>query len=56
MSLLGSSEDECYVCGKDVDSDECIEEDGEKFCCEDCKEQYEHEEKSDDKEEVCQFC
>jgi hypothetical protein len=55
MSLLGSSDEECYVCGKEV-GDDPIEEDGKKFCCEDCQEQYEHEEKPDEKEEVCQFC
>lgn len=55
MSLLGSSDDECYVCGKEI-GDDPKEEDGKKFCCEDCKEQYKHEEKSDEKEEVCQFC
>jgi hypothetical protein len=55
MSLLGSSDEECYVCGKEL-GDDPEEEDGKKFCCEDCKEQYEHEEKPDEKEEVCQFC
>lgn len=55
MSLLGGSGDECYVCGKEL-GDDFEEEDGKKFCCEDCKEQYEDEKKSDEKEEVCQFC
>ena len=55
MSLLGSSEEECYVCGKEL-GDDTVEEDGKSFCCEDCKETYEKEEKPDEKEEVCQFC
>jgi hypothetical protein len=54
MSLLGSSEEQCYVCGKDL-GDDCEEEDGKKFCCKSCKEKYEDEEKTD-QEEVCQFC
>ena len=53
MGLIGSSEEECYVCGKEIDSDTCIEEDGKKFCCEKCKERYEEEEEPD---EICQFC
>ncbi len=53
MSLLGG-EDECYVCGKEIDSENCIEEDGKKFCCEKCKEHFEEEQQ--DKEEVCKFC
>lgn len=56
MSLLGSSGEECYVCGKDIDSDDCVEFDGHKFCCKECKKQYEDEEKPDDKEEICEFC
>jgi hypothetical protein len=54
MSLLGNSEQECYVCGKELGED-IEEEDGKKFCCEKCKEKYEDEEKTD-QEEVCQFC
>lgn len=54
MSLLGSSDDECYVCGKELE-DDFKEEDGKKFCCEKCVEKYEEEEKTD-QEEVCQFC
>lgn len=54
MGLLGSSGDECYVCGKDL-GDDYEEEDGKKFCCENCKEKYEEEEKVD-QDEVCQFC
>lgn len=54
MSLLGGSSEECYVCGKDIDSDDCVEFDGKKFCCEKCKEKYEDEQ--EDSEEVCQFC
>lgn len=53
---MSSSENECYVCGKEIDSEECIELDGHKFCCEKCKEHYEDQEQQDDKEEVCQFC
>jgi len=55
MSLLGDSGEECYVCGKKLE-DDFKEEDGKKFCCEECKEHYEDEEKSQEKEEVCQFC
>lgn len=55
MSLLGSDDDVCYVCGKDL-GDDFVEEDDKKFCCEECKEHYEDEEKPDDKEEVCAFC
>lgn len=54
MGILGSNGDECYVCGKEVDSDNCIEKDGKKFCCEKCEEKYEEEEGQ--QEEVCQFC
>lgn len=54
MGILGgSSEDECYVCGKEV-GDEPVEKDGKKFCCEKCEEKYEKEE--GEQEEVCQFC
>jgi len=53
MSLLGSSDEECYVCGKKAGEDS-IEEDGKVFCCNDCKEHYE--EKEEEKEETCQFC
>ncbi|MFB6208143.1 MAG: hypothetical protein ABEJ69_02240 [Candidatus Nanohaloarchaea archaeon] len=58
MSLLGGGDDSktCYVCGKEVDSDKCIEEDGKTFCCEECKQHYEDVEKPDEKEEICQFC
>lgn len=55
MGLLSSSENECYVCGKEIDPDDCIEEDGKQFCCEKCKEKYEEEEHQDE-EEICQFC
>ncbi len=55
MGLLSSSENECYVCGKDV-GDDALEEDGNVFCCEECKEHYEDEEKPDEKEDVCPFC
>lgn len=55
MSLLGGSEDKCYVCGKEVDPEEALEEDGKQFCCQECKKHYEDEEKSDEKE-VCKFC
>ena len=55
MSLLGDSGEKCYVCGKKLE-DDFKEEDGKKFCCEECKEHYEDEEKSQEKEEVCQFC
>jgi len=53
MGIL-SSGSECYICGKDVDSDECLEFDGQKFCCEKCKEKYE--ENQEEQEETCQFC
>lgn len=56
MSLLGGSGNDCYVCGKDIDSENCVEHDGEKFCCKDCKKKYEEEQQEAEKEEVCQFC
>lgn len=52
--MLGSSQNECYICGKEVGEDE-LKEDGKIFCCEKCQEKYEEEEKTD-QEEVCQFC
>lgn len=55
MGLL-SGGDECYVCGKDVDAEECIEIDDKKFCCGECKDRYEDKQKEDEKQEVCQFC
>lgn len=56
MALLGGSSEDCYVCGKDLGDDHPEDEDGHSFCCEECKQQYEDEEKADEKEEVCQFC
>jgi len=50
--LSGSSEEECSLCGKEVVEDS-VEKEGEKFCCESCKEKYEEEK---EQEEVCQFC
>lgn len=59
MSLLGDSEDECYVCGKEVSEDPpSVEEDGEElqFCCEDHRNQYMDEEQPNEEEDVCEFC
>lgn len=53
MGILGSSGDECYVCGKEIEEDP-VKHDGKKFCCEKCEEKYEEEE--EEQEEVCQFC
>lgn len=55
MGLLSSGDNECYVCGKEIDSDKCLEEDGKQFCCKKCKEKYEEEEHQD-QDEICQFC
>lgn len=54
MGILGSSGNECYVCSKDIEEGEAVEEDGKKFCCEKCEQKYEDEEA--EKEEVCKFC
>lgn len=53
MGIL-SGDEECYVCGKDIDSDTCIEKDGKQFCCEKCEDRFEEEQES--KEDVCKFC
>lgn len=53
MGIIGSSGDECYVCGKDIEEDP-VEHDGKDFCCEKCEEKYEEQE--EEQEEVCQFC
>ncbi|MFB6213920.1 MAG: hypothetical protein ABEJ07_05150 [Candidatus Nanohaloarchaea archaeon] len=59
MSLLSSSETECYVCGKEVDPEEAPsareDEDTVYFCCEKHEEQY-HDEEQPDEDEVCEFC
>lgn len=57
MSILGSSDEdveECYVCGKEVEPDECVEYEGKKFCCEKCRDRFEEEQ--EEKEDVCKFC
>lgn len=55
MGILSSDENECYVCGKEIDSENCVDMDGKKFCCEKCKEKYEEEEHQD-QDEICEFC
>ncbi len=59
MGLLGGGGDSaetCDVCGKDVGDGPVTDDEGNTFCCEECKNHYEDEEKSDEKEEVCEFC